>query len=251
MPERKPFAVLLVLLALVAMLSLTGADCSFSAQSGSSSDRDEDEDPTALIGVGKGNLVDAPVEGVQYQSGDLYGVTGPDGGFRYETGGMVRFYIGDILLGQAPAGKAVVTPLDLVPDGNRWDEIVAQARAVEAAGATIINSGIGWHEARIPTIAAMVPRAAFTWVTRRMKAELTVPLITSNRINAPETAEAVLARGEADMISMARPLLADPAAQEKLRVPVGIGIVRAIGQDAVVRKGNIASTRQLGRLPPS
>lgn len=122
MPERKPFAVVLVLLALVAMLSLTGADCSFSAQSGSSSDRDKDEDPTALIGIGKGNLVDAPVEGVQYESGDLYGITGPDGGFRYETGGMVRFYIGDIPLGRAVPGKALITPLDLVTDDGGLED---------------------------------------------------------------------------------------------------------------------------------
>jgi 2,4-dienoyl-CoA reductase (NADPH2) len=100
--------------------------------------------------------------------------------------------------------------LDLLPDGNSWDEIVAQARAIERAGATIINTGIGWHEARIPTIATMVPRAAFSWVTRRLMGEVGVPLVTSNRINMPEVAEEVLARGDADMVSMARPLLADP-----------------------------------------
>ncbi len=99
--------------------------------------------------------------------------------------------------------------LDLVPDGNDWPEVVAQAKAVEAVGATIINTGIGWHEARIPTIATMVPRAAFTWVTRKLKGEVRIPLITTNRINTPEVAEAVLARGDADMVSMARPLLAD------------------------------------------
>jgi 2,4-dienoyl-CoA reductase (NADPH2) len=100
--------------------------------------------------------------------------------------------------------------LDLLPDGNQWQEIVAQAKAIERAGATIINTGIGWHEARIPTIATMVPRAAFTWVTRRLMGEVAVPLVTSNRINTPEVAEDVLARGDADMVSMARPLLADP-----------------------------------------
>ena len=100
--------------------------------------------------------------------------------------------------------------LDLVEDGNAWDEIVAQARAVEAAGATIINSGIGWHEARVPTIATSVPRAAFTWLTARLRPEVTIPVIASNRINTPEVAEQVLAEGQADMISMARPLLADP-----------------------------------------
>jgi 2,4-dienoyl-CoA reductase (NADPH2) len=99
--------------------------------------------------------------------------------------------------------------LDLVPDGNSWDEIVDQARAIEAAGATIINTGIGWHEARIPTIATMVPRAGFSWVTRKLKGEVGIPLVTTNRINTPEVAEKVLADGDADMVSMARPLLAD------------------------------------------
>jgi 2,4-dienoyl-CoA reductase (NADPH2) len=99
--------------------------------------------------------------------------------------------------------------LDLVTDGSSWDEVVTLGRAVEAAGATIINTGIGWHEARIPTIATMVPRGAFTWVTRRMRDELTVPLVTTNRINTPEVADEILARGDADIVSMARPLLAD------------------------------------------
>ena len=100
--------------------------------------------------------------------------------------------------------------LDLVEGGSTWDEVVRLAREVEAAGATIINTGIGWHEARVPTIATTVPRAAFTWVTRRLKGEVRVPLVTSNRINDPAVAESVLARGDADMVSMARPLLADP-----------------------------------------
>ena len=100
--------------------------------------------------------------------------------------------------------------LDLMEGGAPWEEIVALAQAVEAAGATLINTGVGWHEARIPTIATMVPRAAFSWVTKRMKAQVGIPLITSNRINTPEVAEAVLARGDADMVSMARPFLADP-----------------------------------------
>jgi 2,4-dienoyl-CoA reductase (NADPH2) len=99
--------------------------------------------------------------------------------------------------------------LDLVPDGNDWEEIVEQARAVEEAGATLINTGIGWHEARIPTIATMVPRAAFTWVTRKLKPEVGIPVVTTNRINTPDVAEQVLADGDADMVSMARPLLAD------------------------------------------
>jgi len=100
--------------------------------------------------------------------------------------------------------------LDLVEGGSSWEEVVKLAKAVESAGADIINTGIGWHEARIPTIATMVPRAAFTWVTRRLKGEVSVPLVTSNRINDPAVAEAVLAGGDADMVSMARPLLADP-----------------------------------------
>ncbi|MEM1081234.1 MAG: NADPH-dependent 2,4-dienoyl-CoA reductase [Pseudomonadota bacterium] len=99
--------------------------------------------------------------------------------------------------------------LDLLADGNSWDEVVTLAKAIERAGATIINTGIGWHETRIPTIATSVPRAAFTFVTAKMKEAVSVPLVTTNRINMPDTAEAVLARGEADMISMARPFLAD------------------------------------------
>jgi 2,4-dienoyl-CoA reductase (NADPH2) len=101
--------------------------------------------------------------------------------------------------------------LDLVEGGSDWDEVVALAKAIEAAGATIINTGIGWHEARIPTIATMVPRANFAWVTKRLKGEVSIPLITTNRINTPEIAEDVLASGCADMVSMARPFLADPA----------------------------------------
>jgi 2,4-dienoyl-CoA reductase (NADPH2) len=100
--------------------------------------------------------------------------------------------------------------LDLVEGGNDWSAIVAQANAVEAAGASLINTGIGWHEARIPTIATSVPRAAFTSVTAKLKPHVRLPLITSNRINMPDVAEAVLATGHADMVSMARPLLADP-----------------------------------------
>ena len=100
--------------------------------------------------------------------------------------------------------------LDLVDGGSTADEVVHLGKAIEKAGATIINTGIGWHEAQIPTIATKVPRAAFTWVTARFRKELSVPVITSNRINTPEVAEAVLARGDADMVSMARPFLADP-----------------------------------------
>ncbi|MFC5582919.1 FAD-dependent oxidoreductase [Rhodanobacter terrae] len=100
--------------------------------------------------------------------------------------------------------------LDLVEGGQDWNEIVTLAKAIEAAGASIINTGIGWHEARIPTIVTSVPRAGFAWVTKKLKGEVAIPLITTNRINMPEVAERILADGEADMVSMARPLLADP-----------------------------------------
>ncbi|MCE0505484.1 NADPH-dependent 2,4-dienoyl-CoA reductase [Roseivivax sp. GX 12232] len=99
--------------------------------------------------------------------------------------------------------------IDLVPNGSTYEEVVQLAKAVEAAGATIINTGIGWHEARVPTIATSVPRAAFAWVTKKLMGQVSVPLITSNRINTPEVAEEVLAEGCADMVSMARPWLAD------------------------------------------
>ncbi|HKE46548.1 MAG TPA: FAD-dependent oxidoreductase [Rhodanobacteraceae bacterium] len=99
--------------------------------------------------------------------------------------------------------------LDLVENGQRWDDVVTLAKKIEAAGATLINTGIGWHEARIPTIVTSVPRAAFAWVTRRLKGEVRIPLITTNRINMPDVAERILAAGDADMVSMARPLLAD------------------------------------------
>jgi 2,4-dienoyl-CoA reductase (NADPH2) len=107
-----------------------------------------------------------------------------------------------------------ISLIDLIPDGSSWPEVLELARAVTAAGATILNTGIGWHEARIPTIATSVPRAAFTWVTRKLRDALraegiTTPVITSNRINMPEVGEEVLARGDADMVSLARPFLAD------------------------------------------
>ena len=100
--------------------------------------------------------------------------------------------------------------IDLIPNGSTWEEVVTLARAVEAAGATILNTGIGWHEARIPTIATSVPRRAFTWVTKKLMGEVGIPVITSNRINTPEVGEDVLSDGCADMVSMARPFLADP-----------------------------------------
>jgi 2,4-dienoyl-CoA reductase (NADPH2) len=112
--------------------------------------------------------------------------------------------------------------LDLIPDGSSWPEVVTLAKAITEAGATIINTGIGWHEARVPTIATSVPRGAFAWVTKKMRAELraagiTIPLVTSNRINTPEVAEQILADGSADMVSLARPLLADPDFVAKAR----------------------------------
>ncbi len=114
--------------------------------------------------------------------------------------------------------------LDLVPDGSQWDEVVTLAKEVERAGATMINTGIGWHEARVPTIATMVPRAAFTWVTARLRPHTSLPLVTTNRINTPEQAEEILGRGDADMVSMARPLLADPAFVAKAQARRGAEI---------------------------
>ena len=99
--------------------------------------------------------------------------------------------------------------IDLVPDGSTHEEVAQLARAVEAAGATIINTGIGWHEARVPTIATSVPRAGFAWVTKKLMGKVGIPVVTSNRINMPDVAERVLAEGCADMVSMARPFLAD------------------------------------------
>ncbi len=100
--------------------------------------------------------------------------------------------------------------IDLIPDGSTWEEVVMLAQRIEAAGANILNTGIGWHEARIPTIATSVPRRAFAWVTAKLMGQVGIPVITSNRINTPEVAESVLADGCADMVSMARPFLADP-----------------------------------------
>ncbi len=107
--------------------------------------------------------------------------------------------------------------LDLIPAGQSWEEVVRLAKAIERAGASIINTGIGWHEARVPTIATSVPRAAFAWVTRKLRGEVAVPLCTTNRINTPEVAEQILAEGSADMVSMARPLLADAEFVNKAR----------------------------------
>jgi 2,4-dienoyl-CoA reductase (NADPH2) len=100
--------------------------------------------------------------------------------------------------------------LDLIPDGQSWDETVQLAQSLQAAGVSILNTGIGWHEARVPTIVSSVPRAAFSWVTGKLREAVTIPVIASNRINTPEVAEQVLASGQADLVSMARPFLADP-----------------------------------------
>lgn len=108
--------------------------------------------------------------------------------------------------------------LDLIAQGSSWEEVVILAKAIEQAGATIINTGIGWHEARVPTIGTMVPAAAFTHVTKHLKPEVTIPVITSNRINTPELANQLLEDGVADMVSMARPFLADPHFAEKARL---------------------------------
>jgi 2,4-dienoyl-CoA reductase (NADPH2) len=103
-----------------------------------------------------------------------------------------------------------ISLMDLVEHGSDWDEVIALARDLQQAGVSLLNTGIGWHEARVPTIATLVPRAAFTWATARLRQAVDIPVITSNRINTPEVAESVLARGDADMVSMARPFLADP-----------------------------------------
>lgn len=114
--------------------------------------------------------------------------------------------------------------LDLIPDGSSWEEVIILAKAIEAAGATIINTGIGWHEARIPTIATMVPAATFTAVTAHLKSEIRLPVITSNRINTPELADQVIAAGKADLVSMARPFLTDANFAEKTRLGDSEGI---------------------------
>ncbi|WP_235039869.1 NADPH-dependent 2,4-dienoyl-CoA reductase [Vreelandella profundi] len=128
----------------------------------------------------------------------------------------MRFAVDIVRRVRAAVGNSFViifrlSMIDLVEDGSTWEEIVTLGQAIEAAGADVINTGIGWHEARVPTIVTSVPRAAFTEVTRRIKSALTIPLITTNRINMPDVAEQVLAQGHADMVSMARPFLADAA----------------------------------------
>ncbi len=137
-----------------------------------------------------------------------------DDGWGGSYANRIRFAVETVRATRAAVGRDFIvifrlSMLDLVEGGSTWDEVVTLAQAIEDAGATIINTGIGWHEARVPTIATMVPRAAYTWVTRRMKGQVRIPLVATNRINDPAVAEAVLARGDADMVSMARPFLAD------------------------------------------
>ncbi|HYD55348.1 MAG TPA: NADPH-dependent 2,4-dienoyl-CoA reductase [Burkholderiales bacterium] len=138
---------------------------------------------------------------------------------------------------RAAAGRAFIivyriSALELVEGGLSQEEIVSVAKAIEAAGATILNTGIGWHEARIPTIAQAVPRGAFAAAARPIKAAVKIPVIASNRINAPETAEAILARGDADMVSLARAMLSDPHFASKARAGdrAGINICIACNQ---------------------
>ena len=165
----------------------------------------------------------AGYDGVEIMGSEGYLINqfvAPQTNFRHDEWGgsflnRIRFPVAIVRRTREAVGPKFIiiyrlSMLDLVEGGSTWDEVVSLAQAVEAAGATIINTGIGWHEARIPTIATMVPRAAFAWVTRRLKGEVKIPLITTNRINDPATAETLLARGDADMVSMARPFLADP-----------------------------------------
>ncbi len=141
-------------------------------------------------------------------------------GGEYEN--RMRFPIEIIKAVRAAVGEKFIiiyrlSVLDLIADGSSWEEIVLLAQAIQAAGATLLNTGIGWHEARIPTIATMVPAAAFSSVAKRLKPEVSIPVITSNRINTPELANALLEEGCADLISMARPFLADPLFVEKAK----------------------------------
>eukprot|EP00667_Euglena_gracilis_P003621 EG_transcript_3632 len=141
-------------------------------------------------------------------------------GGSYEN--RIRFAIEIVRRVRQAAGKNFIiiyrlSMLDLVEDGSSWEEVLLLAREIEKAGATIINTGIGWHEARIPTIAGVVPRGGYAWVTKKLRGEVTVPLVAVNRINTPEVAEDILASGCSDMVSLARPLLADPQFVAKAR----------------------------------
>lgn len=134
-------------------------------------------------------------------------------GGSYEN--RIRFALDIVRRVRAAVGERFIiiyrlSMLDLVQGGSTWEEVVQLAKAIEKAGATIINTGIGWHESRIPTIGTVVPKAGFAWVTKRMMGEVNIPLVATNRINMPDVAEQVLADGNADLVSMARPFLADP-----------------------------------------
>lgn len=146
----------------------------------------------------------------------------------------IRFAIETVKAVRAAAGPNFIiiyrlSMLDLVQDGSTWDEVAHLAREIEKAGATLINTGIGWHEARVPTIATMVPRGGFAWVTKKLMGQVKIPLITTNRINTPEVAEDILASGCADMVSMARPFLADPDFVNKAAAGRGDEINTCIG----------------------
>ena len=149
----------------------------------------------------------------------------------------LRFAVEVVRRTRAAAGRDFIivyriSALDLVEDGLAPGEIQTVAKAVEAAGATILNTGIGWHEARIPTIAQAVPRGGFAWATRRLKQAVHIPVVASNRINAPEVAEAIISRGDADMVSLARAMLSDPEFASKARAGdrAGINICIACNQ---------------------
>jgi 2,4-dienoyl-CoA reductase (NADPH2) len=141
-------------------------------------------------------------------------------GGSYEN--RVRFALEIVRAVRSAAGADFIiifrlSMLDLVENGSSREEVVLLAKALEQAGVTILNTGIGWHEARIPTIATLVPRGAFAWITDEIKREISIPIIATNRINTPEKAEEILARGQADLVSMARPFLADPAFMAKAK----------------------------------
>ena len=151
-----------------------------------------------------------------------------------DLAGRMRFLLEIVGAVRAALGAdAILTVrlsmVDLVEDGLDADEVVAVARALEAAGVDILNSGIGWHEARVPTIAHTVPQGAWSWASARVKAALGIPVAASNRINTPEMAEALLAAGKADLVSMARPLLADPAFAAKVAADQAAAINTCIG----------------------
>ncbi|OBU31735.1 NADPH-dependent 2,4-dienoyl-CoA reductase [Photobacterium phosphoreum] len=138
---------------------------------------------------------------------------GDDWGGSYDN--RIRFAVEIVRAVRARVGRDFIiifrlSMLDLVEEGSTYDEVVQLAIELEAAGVTILNTGIGWHEARIPTIATQVPRAAFAWVTEKIKQQVSIPIVICNRINTPQVAENILAQGQADMVSMARPFLADP-----------------------------------------